>query len=98
MATTQIDMAPGYALATGAAAVRRLHLLHNIYSPAGRRALINAGLRPGMNVADFGCGVGATTRMLAEMVGPAGAVTGIDGSEGQLFQAGNLCQNAGVSN
>jgi hypothetical protein len=37
-----------YALATGAAAVRRLHLLHKIYSPAGRRGLLQAGLKEGM--------------------------------------------------
>ena len=63
-----------YVLATGAKAVRRLLLLHNIYSPAGKRALINAGLKPGMKVGEFGCGVGAVTRMLAEMVGPRGDV------------------------
>src|SRR2546430_1043682 len=32
-----------YALATGPAAVRRLHLLHNIYSPVGRRVLLKPG-------------------------------------------------------
>jgi tRNA A58 N-methylase Trm61 len=64
------DRAGAYALATGADAVRRLHLLHKIYSPAGTRVLLQAGLKEGMRVADFGCGVGATTRMLAEMVGP----------------------------
>ena len=58
-----------YVLATGSAAVNRLMVLHNIYSPAGCRLLIKAGLKPGMEVADFGCGVGAMTRSLAEMVG-----------------------------
>ena len=29
-----------YVLATGAAAVRRLHVLHDVYSPAGRRILL----------------------------------------------------------
>jgi ubiquinone/menaquinone biosynthesis C-methylase UbiE len=73
-----------YALATGEAAVRRLTALHRVYSPKGRRVLLRAGLQPGMAVADLGCGVGATTRMLAEMVGPAGHVTGIDVSAAQL--------------
>jgi hypothetical protein len=62
-----------YALASGAAAVRRLYVLHNIYGPAGRRILLQAGLKPGMHVADFGCGVGAVTRMLGEIVGPSAA-------------------------
>lgn len=62
-----------YSLATGEAAVRRLTALHRVYSPTGRRILLRAGLQPGMAVADFGCGVGATTRTLAEMGGPRGA-------------------------
>jgi SAM-dependent methyltransferase len=87
-----------YVLATGANAVRRLLLLHNIYSATGRTVLLKAGLKRGMNVADFGCGIGAVTRMLAEMVGSSGSVTGIDANEGQLVQAGNLCESAGLTN
>jgi len=87
-----------YALATGAAAVRRLFVLHNIYSPAGRRVLLRAGLKPGMQVADFGCGVGAVTRMLAEMVGAAGTVLGIDANAAQLEQARQICKDGGVAN
>ena len=90
---------PGeYSLATGAAAVRRLHVLHNIYSPAGRRVLIQAGLTQGMKVADFGCGVGVVSRMLAEMVGPSGSVTGIDVNGAQVEQARQLCMNEGLRN
>lgn len=87
-----------YVLATGARAVRRLLLLHDIYSSAGRRVLFQAGLKPKMNVADFGCGIGAVTCMLAEMVGPSGSVTGIDANAGQLVQAGHLCEQAGLTN
>lgn len=86
-----------YSLATGDAAVRRLHALHRVYSPAGRRVLQQAGLTTGMTAADFGCGVGATTRMLAEMVGDSGAVTGIDVSAPQLEQSRALCRAEGMS-
>ena len=79
-----------YVLATGAAAVRRLHALHDIYSPAGRRVLLQAGLTRGMHVADFGCGVGAVTRMLAKIVGFSGSVTGIDIDGAQIGQAQQL--------
>ena len=72
--------------------------LHRIYSPAGKRVLLQAGLAPGMQVADFGCGVGAVTRMLAEMVGPSGHVTGVDVSRDQLTQAERLCREAGLAN
>lgn len=87
-----------YALASGAAAVNRLFVLHNIYGPAGRRLLLQAGLRRGMHIADFGCGVGAVTRMLGEMVGPSGRVTGIDVSADQIQQAMGICESAGLSN
>ena len=87
-----------YSLATGEAAVRRLTALHRVYSPAGRRVLQRAGLKPGMTVADLGCGVGATTCMLAEMVGPTGHVTGIDLSASQLEQGRSLCKAQGITN
>ena len=73
-------------------------VLHNIYGPAGRRILLQAGLKPGMHVADFGCGVGAVTRMLGEIVGPSGSVTGIDASAEQIEQAAEICQNSGLTN
>jgi ubiquinone/menaquinone biosynthesis C-methylase UbiE len=83
-----------YVFHTGAAAVRRLHLLHEIYSPVGRRALLEAGLREGMRAADFGCGVGVVTRMLADMTGPSGSVVGIDVDRRQLAEARVWCASA----
>ena len=87
-----------YALANGAAAVRRLFVLQSVYEPTGRRILLQAGLKPGMHVADFGCGVGAATRMLGEMVGNSGSVTGIDISGEQVEQASAICRSAGLKN
>jgi SAM-dependent methyltransferase len=87
-----------YVLATGARAVRRLALLHEIYSPAGQRGLLKAGIARGMHVADFGCGIGATARMLAGMVGPNGSVTAIDANEPQLVQAGEGLIRSGATN
>ncbi|HET6219443.1 MAG TPA: methyltransferase domain-containing protein [Acidobacteriaceae bacterium] len=92
------QLAGEYSLATGEAAVRRLTALHRVYSPTGRRVLLRAGLKTGMAVADLGCGVGATTRMLAEMVGPTGHVTGIDLSAAQLEQGRRLCKTGGITN
>jgi SAM-dependent methyltransferase len=90
---------PGkYPLATGADAVGRLNVLHRIYSPAGREVLLEAGLTAGMKVADFGCGPGTMTRMLASLVGPSGTVTGIDLHPAQLEQARQLCITDGLSN
>lgn len=87
-----------YVLATGSAAVHRLWLLHSIYSPAGKRILLQAGLRQGMKIADFGCGVGATTRMFSEITGASGHVTGIDVHAAQLEEARQACATNGLEN
>jgi SAM-dependent methyltransferase len=76
-----------YALATGAAAADRLRILHDLYGPGTRRVLLDAGVRPGMRVADVGCGVGMVTALLSELVGPAGHAVGIDASDAQLAEA-----------
>jgi SAM-dependent methyltransferase len=86
-----------YALATGEAADYRLRLLHDLYVPGTRRLLLDAGLQPGMRVADLGCGVGMVTALLAELVGPGGHVVGIDASAAQLAKARERL-NAGISN
>jgi ubiquinone/menaquinone biosynthesis C-methylase UbiE len=87
-----------YVLATGAAAVHRLWLLHSIYAPVGKRALLRAGIRPGMRIADFGCGVGVTTRMFSEMTGQSGTVLGIDVHAQQLNEARRICGKGGLAN
>jgi 2-polyprenyl-3-methyl-5-hydroxy-6-metoxy-1,4-benzoquinol methylase len=46
-----------------------------------------AGLKPGMRVADIGCGSGKTTSILHRLVQPSGEVVGIDGSEIRLEYA-----------
>jgi SAM-dependent methyltransferase len=84
-----------YALATGEAATYRLGLLHRVYGPGTRSVLLDAGLRPGMRVADLGCGVGLVTAMLADLVGPRGHAFGIDASAAQLSQARALVHPGG---
>ncbi len=46
-----------------------------------------AGIRPGMRVADIGCGSGVTTALLHELVQPSGAVVGLDLSEKRIAHA-----------
>ncbi len=50
-----------YTLATGEAAAYRLGLLQRVYGPGTKRALMEAGLKRGMHVADLGCGIGTVT-------------------------------------
>jgi SAM-dependent methyltransferase len=86
-AATPHEAVEAYALATGEAGARRLACLHRIYGPGTRQLLELAGLRPGMRVADLGCGVGTVTQTISEMVGPAGHAVGVDISAEQLAQA-----------
>jgi ubiquinone/menaquinone biosynthesis C-methylase UbiE len=77
--------------------LRRLHLLHDVYAEASRRTVVAAGLRPGMAVADFGCGVGLTTRMLTALTGQFGIVTGIDIDPVLLRTAKHYCALEGAA-
>ena len=51
---------------------------------AVKRQAACAGIRPGMRVLDVGCGIGKTTAALAELVGTAGSVVGLDLSQERL--------------
>src|SRR5262245_21914178 len=81
------DSTRPYVLATGEAAAYRLRILHDLYGAGTRRVLFDAGLRPGMRVADLGCGVGLVTALLAREVGLGGHVVGIEASAAQLEEA-----------
>lgn len=56
-----------------------------------------AGLKPGMKVADMGCGPGAITHVLHELVQPHGSATGIDCSEERISYARHKYGTNGVS-
>jgi demethylmenaquinone methyltransferase/2-methoxy-6-polyprenyl-1,4-benzoquinol methylase len=52
-----------------------------------RKALVRAGLKPGMRVLDIGVGTGLTARQAAHVVGESGSVTGVDPSVGMIRNA-----------
>lgn len=54
-------------------------------------------LAPGGAALDVGCGAGADTIALAEIVGPSGRVVGVDHDEGMLAEADRRAEAAGVS-
>lgn len=62
--------------------------------PMGRRVLETLAAQPGERVLDVGCGCGQTTLALAERVGRAGRVVGVDISEPMLAIARTRAKGA----
>jgi SAM-dependent methyltransferase len=67
-----------YPFADRAAEDERLITQGKLFDPLTRRLLQQAGLAPGMRVLDLGSGAGNVARLAAELVGPDGAVVGIE--------------------
>jgi ubiquinone/menaquinone biosynthesis C-methylase UbiE len=62
------------------------------------RLINGAGIEPNMNVADFCCGDGESTRMLARTVLPYGMVIGIDPDRDRLERGRLRCHIDGYRN
>lgn len=67
-----------YPFTDRAAEDERLVAQGALFDPLTRRVLRHAGLAPGMRVLDLGSGAGNVARLAAELVGPDGAVVGIE--------------------
>ena len=67
-----------YFAADRAAEDERLLAQSRLVDPATKRLLEAAGLAPGMRVLDLGSGAGNVARLAAELVGPDGAVVGVE--------------------
>ena len=87
-----------YILGHSPAEVRHLMLQAAILKPITERLLREAGLTPGLRVLDLGCGCGDVAMLAAELVGPNGAVVGIDRSAEVLAVARERAQAAGHAN
>jgi len=55
-----------------------------------------AGIKPGMRVADIGCGAGITSVILHELVSPHGTVVGVDSSPTRIEHARRCYGNRGL--
>lgn len=89
---------PAYPLGRSADERRRLAQQGGLLGPFTRRLLLDAGLVPGMRVLDVGCGAGDVTMLAAELVGPAGAVVGVDRDPTVLDAALARAAEAGLTN
>ena len=59
--------------------------------------IVGPYVRPGMRVADIGCGMGYFTLTLAALVGPNGHVQAVDLQTQQLARVRARCEQAGVA-
>ena len=77
------------------AAAKRLLALYTTPDVARTREAFLRALapQPGEHVLDVGCGPGFLAGLIADAVGPSGAVTGIDVSEPLLAVARSHCAN-----
>jgi ubiquinone/menaquinone biosynthesis C-methylase UbiE len=87
-----------YVLARGDEGAYRLRVVNSVHGPDTEALLLRAGLRPGLSVADIGCGVGAVTAWIARQVGPAGEVVGVDLGPEQVRKAREHAAAEGIAN
>jgi SAM-dependent methyltransferase len=69
-----------YVLGTHDEEIERLGLQHRVWRPKASDAWQRAGFSVGQKLLDVGCGPGYATLDLADIVGPAGRVIGVDRS------------------
>jgi ubiquinone/menaquinone biosynthesis C-methylase UbiE len=95
--TTVSAQRPGdaYALARTPQEYERLRAQSRVWEPATSRLFDQVGLAAGASCLDAGSGPGETMRLMAQRVGPAGRVTGIDLDAPLGAQALTMLHNAG---
>ena len=73
------------------------YAFNSLREPVFRSAIQALQFPAGSRGLDAGCGVGLQTLLLAETVGPAGHVTGLDLSPEILVYARGMVKKAGLS-
>jgi SAM-dependent methyltransferase len=87
-----------YALGRSRAEADRLHLQHRIYGVSTRELFRTAGIGPGMRVLDIGSGAGDVAMLVADLVGPAGEVVGVEVAPETIAIATERAAAAGLAN
>ena len=92
------DHAGRYVLDGSDEDLRRLLAVSEITAETARRAFGRVGIGEGWTAIDCGCGPLGGLAVLAEMVGPAGRVVGVDFSEPAIQRARSVVAALGLSN
>ncbi len=87
-----------YLLGHDPAELARLEHQAMLLAPATRTVLEHAGIAPGMRVLDLGTGAGDVAMMVADLVGSAGSVVGVDQSAKALTLAADRVERRGIRN
>jgi ubiquinone/menaquinone biosynthesis C-methylase UbiE len=85
-----------YVLGRSAEEERRLQRQARLPDPITRRLFEAAGIGSGMRVLDLGSGAGDVAMPVAEMVGPAGHVVGVDMTGSMLARARTSAHDMGI--
>lgn len=86
-----------YVMAFSTEEIRRLQRMAELLAPSTRRLLERAGLGAGMKVLDVGSGAGDVALLAADVVGPTGAVVGVERNPAMLAVAQGRVQDAGLT-
>jgi 2-polyprenyl-3-methyl-5-hydroxy-6-metoxy-1,4-benzoquinol methylase len=86
-----------YVLGHSAEELNRLIDQARLFGELTEDVFVRAGIGPGMRVLDVGCGAGDVSFLLARMVGPSGAVVGLDRSEDAVSMANARAQAMGLA-
>jgi 2-polyprenyl-3-methyl-5-hydroxy-6-metoxy-1,4-benzoquinol methylase len=86
-----------YVLGHSAEELNRLIDQARLFGELTEDVFVRAGISAGMRVLDVGCGAGDVSFLLARMVGPSGAVVGVDRSEEAVAMATARAQAMGLS-
>jgi SAM-dependent methyltransferase len=87
-----------YVISGGRSGFERLRVLSRVWGDTTESLLRSVGVGPGMRCLDVGCGAGDVSLFLASLVGPSGAVVGIDSDGVQLDLVRAECHRLGVTN
>lgn len=91
-------MDTSYILKSGNVEVKRLALQALLFEKETMHTLKLAGIKPGMNCIDLGCGIGDVSLMMAELVGPDGTVIGLDANSDLIKACEKRASEQNVNN